>query len=139
MDLLTFLQNSERFETLMAAINTAELTELLSSGGPYLLLAPTNEAFAALPKDQLDALMADPEALAELLRNHIIEAYVPNHSYEGRRTSRTFTNLLGAKMTIVEEGWDYTVNGIDESGTEPAFVANGTNVRPVMTVLLPPE
>lgn len=60
MDLITFLQNSARFETLMAAVKTAGLTELLSSGGPYLLLAPTNEAFAALPKDQLDALRLTP-------------------------------------------------------------------------------
>ena len=47
---------------------------------PYLVMAPTDEAFAELPKDRLEELMADPEALRNVLRNHIIEGYVPRGS-----------------------------------------------------------
>jgi transforming growth factor-beta-induced protein len=65
------------YTTLLAAIKTAGLTDLLTTGGPYLLLAPTDEAFAALAKDKRDALLADPKALADLLRGHIIAGYYP--------------------------------------------------------------
>jgi len=42
---------------LLAAIKTAGLTDMLVTGGPYLVLAPTDEAFAALPKETRDALL----------------------------------------------------------------------------------
>ena len=139
LDLVTFLQDSPDFDTFVSAVETAGLTELLSSGGPYLLLAPTNEAFEALPKDQLGALMADPEALAELLRNHIIEEYVPRGSLAetpGGPFNRTFTNLLG---TMIEIGDGFTINGTYEGDTDSVFVANGTQVHPIMNVVLPPK
>jgi hypothetical protein len=45
----------------LAALKTAGLYDMLATGGPYLLLAPRDEAFAALPKDKLDVLVADPK------------------------------------------------------------------------------
>ena len=141
LDLITFLRNSASLDTFVAAVETAGLTELLSSGGPYLVLTPTNEAFAALPKDQLDALMADPEALADLLRNHIVEEYVPRGSQAetpGGPFNRTFTNLLGETIKISNAG-GYTINGKYEGDADSVFVANGTQVRPLSNVFLPPE
>ena len=65
------------FNTFLNAVETAGLSDLLTTGSPYMLSAPTDEAFAALPKEELDALMADPEALADLLRAHIAPGYYP--------------------------------------------------------------
>jgi uncharacterized surface protein with fasciclin (FAS1) repeats len=53
----------------------AGLTDLLTSGGPHLALAPTDKAFASLPKDQLEALMANPKALGDFLCAYIVEGY----------------------------------------------------------------
>ena len=61
------------YATFLAAVKTAGLTDLFTSGGPHVVFAPTDKAFVALPKDQLDALLADPNAL----RAYIVEGYYP--------------------------------------------------------------
>ena len=125
------------FDTLLAAIKTAGLTDILKTGGPYYMLASTDSAFAALPKKQLDQLLADPQALANLLRNHIVAEYVPRGSLAktpGGVYDRTLTNLLGAKLTI---GDGYTVNGANIGDFYAYFVANGSQVKVINTVLLP--
>lgn len=129
--------NAVTFNTFLSAIKTVGLTDLFTSGGPLLVLAPTDAAFAALPKATLDALMADPKALVDLVHNHVVEAYVPRGSLAktpGGVFSRTFTNILGAQITI---GEGYTVNGVNVGDIESTFVANGTQVHPIMKVLLP--
>jgi uncharacterized surface protein with fasciclin (FAS1) repeats len=125
------------FDTFLAAIKTAGLTDLLTTGGPYLVLAPTDEAFAALPKATRDALMADPKALADLVRNHIVAGYIPRGSLAktpGGPFDRTLTNMLGAKLAI---GDGFSVNGTGIGDFSSTFVANGTQVHPITTVLLP--
>lgn len=128
------------FDTFLAAVKTAGLTDLLTTGGPYLVWPPTDAAFATLPKDQLDALMGDPKALGDLVRNHIIEGYVPRGSTSktpGGTLDRNFTNLLGATMTV---GDGYTINGASvDGGIGSMYVANGTQVHPITTVLLLPS
>merc|ERR1719341_565457 len=61
----------ERFSTLLAAV-AADLAETLSTGGPFTVFAPTNDAFAKVPKDALDALLADKEALTKVLLRHVV-------------------------------------------------------------------
>ena len=81
---------------------------MLANGGPYLLFAPTDAAFAALPKDQRDALLADPQALGDLLRSHIVEGYYPPRSLSPNPAdtgiNRTVTNLLGAPLALLKNG-----------------------------------
>jgi uncharacterized surface protein with fasciclin (FAS1) repeats len=119
------------------AVEKAGLSDLLSSGKPYLVLAPTDEAFAAMPKEELGRFMDDPKALADLLKNHIIESYVPRGSLgqtPGAPFDRTFTNLLGEQITI-ESG--FTVNGTEIGDFDSYFVANGTQIHPSAKVLVP--
>jgi uncharacterized surface protein with fasciclin (FAS1) repeats len=125
------------FNTFLAAIKTAGLTNLFATGDPYLVLAPTDAAFAALPKATFDSLMADPKALADLVRNHIIAGYVPRGNLAktpGGSFNRTFTNMLGKQIAI---GSGYTVNGINVGDIDSVFTANGTQVHPITSVLLP--
>ena len=125
------------FDIFLSAIKTAELTDLFTSGKPLLVLAPTDAAFAALPNATLDALMADPKALVDLVHNHVVEEYVPRGSLAktpGGDFDRTFTNMLGAQITI---GFAYSVNGIDVGGMDSIFIADGTQVHPITKVLLP--
>ncbi len=61
------------FPTLLAAVEAAGLVDALSDDGASLtVFAPTEEAFAALPAGTLDALLADPEALANVLTYHVL-------------------------------------------------------------------
>jgi|tagenome__1003787_1003787.scaffolds.fasta_scaffold20059147_2 uncharacterized surface protein with fasciclin (FAS1) repeats len=60
------------FSILARAIEAAGLTETLKGEGPFTLFAPTDEAFAKLPKSTLDALLEDPEKLAAVLTYHVV-------------------------------------------------------------------
>jgi len=62
----------ERFSTLLAAVGAAGLAETLATGGPFTVFAPTNDAFAKVPKDALDGLLADKEALTKVLLRHVL-------------------------------------------------------------------
>merc|ERR1712119_63797 len=62
----------ERFSTLLAAVGAAELADTLATGGPFTVFAPTNDAFAKIPKDALDGLLADKEALTKVLLRHVV-------------------------------------------------------------------
>jgi uncharacterized surface protein with fasciclin (FAS1) repeats len=64
------------FTTLVAAVQAAGLVDTLKSEGPFTVFAPTDEAFAALPKETLDGLLADPEALAKILTYHVLAGKV---------------------------------------------------------------
>merc|ERR1711915_679490 len=62
----------ERFSTLLAAVGAADLADTLATGGPFTVFAPTNDAFAKVPKDALDALLADKDALTTVLLRHVV-------------------------------------------------------------------
>ena len=51
------------FKTLVKAVQAAGLVETLSGNGPFTVFAPTDEAFAKLPKGTVEALIADPARL----------------------------------------------------------------------------
>ena len=64
------------FKTLVAAVEKAELVETLSGPGPFTLFAPTDEAFAKIPKATLEALLADKAKLTAVLTYHVIAGKV---------------------------------------------------------------
>ncbi len=67
--------NSPRHESLEAAVIAAELADALSAEGTFTLFAPTDDAFAALGQETIDALFADPTgALADILKYHVVGA-----------------------------------------------------------------
>ena len=55
------------FKTLAAALQAAGLIDTLKGPGPFTVFAPTDEAFAKVPKAQLDALLADKAKLTAVL------------------------------------------------------------------------
>ena len=60
------------FNTLVAALDAADLVETLSGDGSFTVFAPTDEAFAALPEGMLEGLLADTEALTQVLLYHVV-------------------------------------------------------------------
>merc|ERR1711872_575882 len=65
-----------RFSTLLTAVVEADLVETLSTGGPFTVFAPTNDAFAKIATDDLNALLADKEALSRVLLRHVVPGTV---------------------------------------------------------------
>merc|ERR1711874_488933 len=61
-----------QLSTLLAAVKAADLVETLSGEGPFTVFAPTNDAFAKIPADTLNGLLADKEALTAVLLRHVV-------------------------------------------------------------------
>jgi uncharacterized surface protein with fasciclin (FAS1) repeats len=64
------------FKTLAAALAAAGLVDTLKGKGPFTVFAPTDAAFAKIPKADLDALLADKAKLSAVLLAHVVPANV---------------------------------------------------------------
>ena len=58
--------------TLVTALKSADLVDTLSGDGPFTVFAPTNEAFAKIPEETLQKLLADKAKLTTLLSQHVV-------------------------------------------------------------------
>ena len=66
----------DRFETLVTALQEAELVETLSGEGPFTVFAPTDQAFDKLPEGTLESLLQDKARLTEVLTYHVVSGRV---------------------------------------------------------------
>lgn len=64
------------FKTLVVALKTADLVPTLKGKGPFTVFAPTDEAFAKIPKADLDALLKDKAKLKAVLTYHVVSGKV---------------------------------------------------------------
>ena len=64
------------FNTLVTAVKAAGLVATLKGEGPFTVFAPTDAAFAKVPTDTLNALLADKAALANVLTYHVVAGKV---------------------------------------------------------------
>ena len=64
------------FTTLVTAVKAAGLVETLKGKGPFTVFAPTDAAFAKIPKADLDALLKDKAKLTAVLTYHVVPAAV---------------------------------------------------------------
>ncbi|MBM3339893.1 MAG: fasciclin domain-containing protein, partial [Betaproteobacteria bacterium] len=64
------------FKTLVTAVKAAGLVDTLKGKGPFTVFAPTDEAFAKLPKATLDGLLADKAKLTAVLTYHVVPGKV---------------------------------------------------------------
>ncbi|MEK9529242.1 MAG: fasciclin domain-containing protein, partial [Gammaproteobacteria bacterium] len=88
------------FPTLLAAVEAAGLVDALADSSASLtVFAPTEEAFAALPEGTLDALLADPDALASVLTYHVLGSSVEAGSALDLAPT-TVETLNGAKVAV---------------------------------------
>ena len=71
-DILQTAKGAGIFNTLLAAVDAAGLTATLQGDGPFTVFAPTDDAFAAIDPAALNALLADPPALAAILTYHVV-------------------------------------------------------------------
>jgi uncharacterized surface protein with fasciclin (FAS1) repeats len=88
------------FKTLVIAVQKAGLVETLKGKGPYTVFAPTDDAFAKIPKAQLDALLADKAALTKVLTYHV----VPGKVMAADVKAGAAKSVEGSDITITTEG-----------------------------------
>lgn len=72
MDIVDTAVAAGSFDTLVTAVKAAGLVDTLKGEGPFTVFAPTDEAFAQIPEDQLNSLLEDKEALQRVLTYHVV-------------------------------------------------------------------
>ena len=87
-----------QLSTLFAAVKAAGLVETLSGAGPLTVFALTNDAFAKIPADTLNGLLADKQALTAVLLRHI----VPGTALKARDVPLGTTPLKTAGGEVIE-------------------------------------
>lgn len=71
-DIVATAVNAGTFNTLVKAVEAADLVDILTSPGPFTVFAPVDEAFDKLPEGTLDALLQDIPKLKKILLYHVV-------------------------------------------------------------------
>lgn len=100
-DIVATAQAAGNFETLLAAATAADLVGVLQGEGPYTVFAPTDEAFAQIPEATLQALLADKEALTQVLLYHVVPGRVPAADVVGLTEAETAAGL-DVRIAVVD-------------------------------------
>lgn len=75
-DIVDTAKSAGSFNTLVTAVQAAGLVDTLKGPGPFTVFAPTDAAFAKIPKAKLDALLKDKAALTKVLTYHVVPGKV---------------------------------------------------------------
>jgi uncharacterized surface protein with fasciclin (FAS1) repeats len=130
----TAASNNPLLSTLVTAVAQADLVDTLNSDGPFTVFAPTNDAFAAIPPDQLDAVLADVDLLTNVLTYHVIAG--DQLSSEELVDLGSATTVNGAELTFSAAGDAVQINGGATTVCQDVPTANAT-VHIIDGVLLP--
>ncbi|MCY1055898.1 fasciclin domain-containing protein [Nannocystis sp. SCPEA4] len=107
LDLLATASEAGGLTTFLSAVDVAGLRETLQGPGPFTIFAPSDKAFAALPKGELDRLLKNKKKLAALLQNHVVAGPpLPGSAYPSaapepaasEAPAPTHTTLAGAPL-----------------------------------------
>ena len=99
--ILTVLQKQGNHTTFLQAIRSAGMEETLQGKGPYTVFAPTDAAFAKLPKAELDALLSDPAAAKDLVSLHVAGKSIRSSDITEPMNVAT---LAGNSVRVVRDG-----------------------------------
>ena len=114
-------------------MTAAGLVDALKGEGPFTVFAPSDEAFAKLPKATLDGLLADPEALSKILLYHVIAGKVMAADVKDGLSADT---LQGAPVTFKIVDGKPMINDANIVATDVA-ASNGV-IHVIDSVILPP-
>ncbi len=127
--------NSDSFDVLTAALEAADLTEELSSEGPFTIFAPTDEAFEALPEGFVDQLML-PEnkaVLRQILTYHVVPGEVLSTDLE----TGSLATVEGEDIEVAVNDAITTINSANV--IFPDVVASNGVIHVIDSVIVPPE
>ena len=122
------------FNTLVAAVKAAGLAETLQGEGPFTVFAPSDAAFAKLPKGTLEALLADKAALTSLLTYHVVPGRVVAADIV-KANGATAKTVNGQPLDVAVRDGKVYVNGAQVTTADVA-ASNGV-IHVIDTVLQP--
>ena len=106
----TAASNNPVLSTLVTAVSAAGLVDTLNGDGPFTIFAPTNDAFAAIPAADLEAILADTDLLTSILTYHVVAG--ERLSSADLIAAGSVDTANGASLTITDDGGALTVNGV---------------------------
>ena len=99
-DIVDTAVSAGSFQTLVAAVKQAGLVDTLKGPGPFTVFAPTDEAFAKIPKEQLDALLKDKAMLTKVLTYHVVPGKVMAKDVKAGKVG----TVQGDSLTLATQG-----------------------------------
>ena len=118
------------FKTLATALQAAGLVDTLKGQGPFTVFAPTDAAFAKLPKADLDALLADKARLTAVLTYHVVPGKVMAKDVKAGKVK----TVQGSEITVTTAG-GVMVDAAKVTGTD--IVADNGVIHVIDSVVMP--
>jgi uncharacterized surface protein with fasciclin (FAS1) repeats len=129
-DIVDTAVSAGNFNTLAAALQAANLVDTLKGSGPFTVFAPTDAAFAKIPKQDLDALLADKAKLAAVLTYHVVPGKVMSKDVKAGMVK----TVEGSSLTVSTMGGVKVDNA---NVTAVDIVADNGVIHVIDTVVLP--
>ena len=118
------------FKTLAAALTAAGLVDTLKGKGPFTVFAPTDAAFAKIPKADLDALLADKAKLTSVLTYHVVAGKVMASDVKAGKVK----TVQGSELSVATAA-GVMVDNAKVTATD--IVADNGVIHVIDSVLLP--
>jgi uncharacterized surface protein with fasciclin (FAS1) repeats len=129
-DIVDTAVGAGNFKTLAAALQAAGLVDTLKGKGPFTVFAPTDAAFAKIPKADLDALLADKAKLTAVLTYHVVAGKVMANDVKAGKVK----TVQGSELTVATAG-GVMVDNAKVISTD--IVADNGVIHVIDTVVIP--
>jgi uncharacterized surface protein with fasciclin (FAS1) repeats len=130
-DIVDTAVSAGQFTTLATAIQKAGLVETLKGPGPFTVFAPTDAAFAKIPKADLEALLSDKAKLTRVLTYHVVPGQVMAKDVKPGQVK----TAEGQSLTVKADGGKVTVDNATVTKTD--IVADNGVIHVIDTVIVP--
>ena len=129
-DIVDTAVDAGNFKTLAAALTAADLIGTLKGKGPFTVFAPTDAAFAKIPKADLDALLKDKAKLTSILTYHVVSGKVMAADVKAGKVK----TVQGSELTVSTTG-GVMVDKAKVTATD--IVADNGVIHVIDTVIMP--
>jgi len=130
-DLVDTAVDAGQFKTLAAALDKAGLVSTLKGKGPFTVFAPTDAAFAKVPKADLDALLADKAKLSAVLTYHVVPGTVMAKDVKSGKVK----TVQGSELTLAASGGGVMVDNAQVVKAD--IVADNGVIHVIDSVVIP--
>ena len=135
-DIVTTAVGAGQFKTLASLLTSAGLVKTLQGKGPFTVFAPTDAAFAKVPKATLNRLAKDKKLLQSVLTYHVVAGKVPAKAVV-TLNGKSAKTVNGATVKIAVRGGKVYLNGSTQVTKTDIKASNGI-IHVIDKVLLPP-
>lgn len=131
-DIVSVANRSGKCKNLMTGLKSTGLNHTLSGKGPFTVFAPSDSAFAKLPKDNREALLKDEKQLPNILKYHVVKGKMSKADLEQKRA---VTTVEGESLMVNTKDGTVLVDGA--LITEPDIACSNGVIHIIDEVLVP--